>query len=138
MLERKDALAKRGDVKTAVLTEKVYRALGGLTALSAAGVVGIMEARFRNKDKTPLSLGPVPAHLLVGTGLSITSFFVNPAGQVSSAADGCLGAYGATIGRGWGNAWRTKASAAGKVSGEWEDELEDAMVAEEQALLEGL
>ena len=121
--------------KTAQTTEKVYRALGGITALSTAAAVGVVEARVRNKDGTPLSLGPVPAHLMVGTALTITSFFANPFGQVSSAADGCLGAYGATMGRGWGNAWRAKAGGT-KVSGDWEDSLEVAM--EEEALLAGL
>lgn len=138
MIENKDRLFKRNDAKSDQLTQKVYRALGGLTALSTAAIVGIVEARFRNKDKTPLSLGPIPAQLLAGTGLQITAFFVNPLGQVSSAADGCLGAYGATLGRGWGNAWRTKASTAGKVSGDWDDQLEEAMVAEESALLDAL
>lgn len=138
MVERGQAASKRESARTVALTEKVYNVLGGLTAMSTAAVVGVMEARFRNKDKTPLSLGPVPAHLLVGTGLSITSFWMDPAGQVTAAAQGCHGAYGATIGRGWGNAWRAKASPAGKVAGDWEDSLDEAMDAEEADLIQTL
>lgn len=106
--------------------------------MSTAAAVGVVEARFRNRDKTPLSLGPVPAHLLVGSALSITQWFADPAGQVSAASNGCLGAYGATLGRGWGSTWRAKAVPGGKVQGDWEDELEHVMAEEERQLLEGL
>lgn len=138
MVERGQAASKRENARTVQFTEKLYKGLGGITAMSTAAAVGVVEARFRNKDKTPLSLGPVPAHLLVGTGLTITAFWMDPFGQVSAAAQGCHGAYGATIGRGWGNAWRAKASPAGKVGGEWEDHIDEALQAEEAELLAGL
>lgn len=80
--------------------EKIEALVGGVTASAAGFAVGYVETSVRNKDGTPMSLGPVPLALAVGGALSMVGLFFNPAGQVSAAANGALGAYGATMGRG--------------------------------------
>jgi len=114
---------KRERNRAEALGDKVMGALGGVTATATGFGIGYLETRVRNKDNTPMSVGPVPLALAAGGGLSLLALFVDPAGQVSSAACGALGAYGSTIGRGY--AMKANASKP-KVSGEdivgWSDE----------------
>lgn len=124
------ASIRRERNRSEALGDKVLNTLGGVTAAATGFGIGYLEAKVRNKDGTPMSVGPVPLALAAGGALSLTALFFDPAGQVSAAACGALGAYGSTVGRGY--AMKAAASAP-RVSGEqivgWSDE--------EAALLNG-
>lgn len=124
------------------LLDKVSDVAGGVTAFTAAAAVGIVEGRVQNPDGTPLSLGPVPLPLAVGTMLSALSFFWNPLGQVSAAQNGLMGAYGAAKGRAWGTMWKLRSKGGTtpkkgtRISGE--DPFIGSLSPEEQAMLESI
>lgn len=104
LLKRAHGLAssiKRQRNLAEAASEKIQGLLGGVTAGATGFAVGLVETKVRNPDGTPLSLGPVPLALATGAGLSMLSLFFDPMGQVKAAACGSLGAYGATMGRGW-------------------------------------
>ncbi len=92
---------------------KLSHAIGGITAGATAAAVGIAEGRFRNRDGTPLSVGPIPLPLAAGAAALGLSWWWNPGNQVSAAYAGCMGAYAVSIGRGWGKTWRAKAGVQG-------------------------
>lgn len=91
---------KRAKNATENLGGKVERLIGGATATATGFGIGYIETSVRNKDGTPMSLGPLPLALAVGGALSLGALFFDPMGQVSAAAAGAMGAYGATMGRG--------------------------------------
>ena len=109
--------------------EKIETLVGNVTAGAVGFGIGYIETAIRNKDGTPMSLGPVPLALAVGTSLSLVSMFWNPANQVSSASCGAIGAYGATMGRGFALKQAEKKTGQ-KVSGDaiigaWNDAKSD-------------
>ena len=116
------ASIKRERNRSEALGEKVLSVLGGVTATATGFGIGYVESKVRNKDGTPMSIGPVPLAMAVGVGATITSLFFDPAGQVSAAAHAAMGAYGSTVGRGF--AMKSAASTP-KVSGQdivgWND-----------------
>lgn len=92
--------AKRERNAAEQLGEKVMQAAGTLTATASGFAIGFCEQHFQNKDGSPLSLGPVRLGLAGAFALSGLGLFWNPGQQITAAANGCAGAYGATLGRG--------------------------------------
>ena len=102
---------------------RVSDLLGTGLAMATGAAVGAAEGRFRNKDRTPLSLGPVPLPLAVAAVSSAAGLFTGRR-AFNYAAAGAVGAFGYNIGKGWGAKALSK---AGRVSGVGEDwELNDA------------
>lgn len=131
-LQRAKASASRAAEQVG---EQVLSVAGGGVAWGAAAAVGVAETRWRNKDGSPLSLGPVSLGLAAGTLLLGTSTVYDPGGMISAAAYGALASDGVTRGRGWGVAWRAKSSAP-KVGGIGAYGV-DALSDEELAMLAG-
>lgn len=72
----------------------MLQVLGIGTAATAAGLIGYIQGRVRNKkDNTELSLGPIPATVAASALLTGVSFFYNPGGQFTYAAAGCMAAF---------------------------------------------
>lgn len=128
-VDRLKSAARRDGASMEAFGTKVADTLGNGTAWATAALVGVVEGRFRNKDGSPLSLGPVPLPLLGVAGLTGLAWFWNPAGQVSYASAGLAGYHGGTMGRGWGTAWRAKRGVEGV------GEADDDLTPEEAALV---
>lgn len=110
--------------------ERVTDVIGGGLAMTTGVAIGVAEARFRNKDGSPLSLGPVPLPLAVATAATAVGLWTGSK-QAAYTAAGAFGAYGQTLGKAWGAQWLAR---AGKVSGVGED---DALSAAENAAIWG-
>ena len=86
--------SERSKTKNAKAGDKMLQVLGIGTAATAAGLIGYIQGRVRNKkDNTELSLGPVPATVAASALLTGISFFYNPGGQTTYAAAGCMAAF---------------------------------------------
>jgi hypothetical protein len=104
------AARSRSEREGASIRDALYGSLGSVSAFTASGLLGLVEGRVRNKDGSPCSLGPVPLPLAAGVPLTLVSWFWDPGRQVSAAAHGCMGMLGGSLGRGWGTAWRQRAT----------------------------
>lgn len=116
LLKRAQGLSnsiKRQRSLAEMASAKVTSLAGGVTAAASGFAIGYAETSIRNKDGTPMSLGPLPLALAAGVALKMTALFFDPAQQVSAAANGALGAYGATMGR--GAALKAEAKKGGQV-----------------------
>lgn len=115
----------RSKAQALEMGERVTDVIGEGLALATGAVVGAAEGRYRNKDRSPLSLGPVPLPLAVAVASSVAGLATGRR-SFNYAAAGALGAWGYRLGQGWGAKQLAKLGRKG-VSGIGEDwELSDA------------
>ena len=113
---------RREQTQAAELGERVADLMGGGVAFATAAGLGFMEGRFRNNDRSPLSLGPIP--LTLAAAVSTSGVAIATGNRwATAAAQGAWGAYGHTIGLAAGGEGRVKR--ARKVSGIGDELMED-------------
>ncbi|TPV93784.1 MAG: hypothetical protein B7733_18675 [Myxococcales bacterium FL481] len=132
MSQSKTALAKRvaslnnrirrEKESSAELGERVADLMGGGVAFATAAGLGFLEGRFRNNDRSPLSLGPIPLTLAAAASASGIAIATGSR-WANAAANGAFGAYGHTIGLAAGNEGRVKR--VRRVSGIGDELMED-------------
>jgi hypothetical protein len=99
--------------------ERISDVIGEGLALATGAAVGAAEGRFRNKDRSPLSLGPVPLPVVVAVTSSVAGVMTGRR-SFNYVAAGALGAWGYRLGQGWGAKQLAKSGRKG-VSGIGED-----------------
>jgi hypothetical protein len=105
--------------------DKMLQVLGIGTAATAAGIIGYVQGRVRDKkDNTELSLGPVPVTVAAATLFTGVSFFYNPGGQLTYAAAGCMAAFTSSYAKALGTKQFAKKHGV-EVSGEMVGELDE-------------
>ena len=119
-VERLHKSRAREKAKALETGERVTDLLGVSLAGITGAVVGAAEGRFRNRDKSPLSVGPVPLPLATAAVASVGALFTGNR-SFAYAAAGALGAMGYNLGKGWGASTLAKSG----VSGVGEERLSD-------------
>jgi len=113
---------RREKAASAELGERVADLMGGGVAFATGAGLGFLEGRFRNNDKSPISLGPVPLTLAFATASSGLALATGNR-WVIAAAHGSFGAYGHSLGLASGAEGRV--SKAARVSGIGDELMED-------------
>lgn len=107
---------------TEAVGERVADVMGGGVAFATAASIGFVEAKFRNRDNSPLSLGPVPLTLATAAGASAVSLMTGNR-WASYAAAGAAGAYGYGLGLAQGT--KSRAAKGRRVSGIGDEQMDD-------------
>ncbi len=123
--KRVASLSKRQTREKAAAEEiggRVADVGGTGVALATAASIGFVEGKFRNKDNTSLSLGPVPLTLATATAATGAALFTGSR-WFSYMAAGALGAYG--YGAGLAAGEKSRVTKGRRVSGIGDELMDD-------------